>query len=217
MLEALGMGARAGSQVRTTRAGGSEARRRPRAAWALPGACLALAGCADGAGAPVAPEASDAPLTTAVHAADARPSDRCVNVATQAAATLGFPITLPNGTTGIGGNWMPITLGGISGEMASVLVSEEIAGRRQQGARHWVLEHAFRTPSGDYFITRDRAVCAPAGANPATCRVNDVLTIVAGTGIFADATGVLRNHGTIDFAAGTLGVALRGRVCGDGL
>ena len=80
-----------------------------------------------------------------------------------------------------------------------------------------MLQHAFQTPAGDYFLTQDRAVCAPAGPNPATCRVNDVLTIVGGTGIFANANGSLRNHGVIDFAQGTLDFSIRGRVCGDGL
>ena len=116
-----------------------------------------------------------------------------------------------------GGTLTAASLGGVAGEMASVLVSDEPSGASTRGARHWTLMHAFRTASGDHFLTRDRAVCAPAGSDPATCRVNDVLTIVAGTGVFADATGSLRNHGTIDFAAGTLTYAIRGRLCGDGL
>ncbi len=96
-------------------------------------------------------------------------------------------MTLPNGTTGFGGNWFPLSLGGISGEMASVVLNQETAGQGQQGALHLTLEHAFETPNGDYFITQDRAVCAPAGPEPLRCRVNDVLTIVAGTGMFENA------------------------------
>jgi hypothetical protein len=151
----------------------------------------------------------------AVASADAsQPADRCVNVFAEGLATLGV-VSLPGGTTGFGTTWFPMTLGGISGEMASVVLSQEVSG--EQGALHLVLQHAFRTPGGDHLTTQDRAVCAPAGANPATCRVNDVLTIVSGTGIFTNANGSLRNHGTVDFASGTLEVSIRGRLCGDGI
>lgn len=140
--------------------------------------------------------------------------DRCMNVFAQGTAPLGF-VALPNGTAGFGGMWFPVSLGPVNGEMASVVVGQETSG--QQGAQHLTLEHAFRTLTGDYFITRDRAVCAPAGTNPATCRVNDVLVITEGTGIFTNANGSLRNHGVVDFGAGTLDFSMRGRVCGDGL
>jgi hypothetical protein len=157
---------------------------------------------------PTAPGAVVPPL------AASQSHERCVNVSAEGTASLGF-VTLPNGTSGFGASWSPITLGGLSGEMASVVVSEEISG--QGGARHLTLEHAFQLPDGDYFLTHDRAVCAPAGRNPATCHVNDVLTIVDGTGVFANANGSLRNHAEIDFAASALDFSVRGRVCGDGL
>ena len=145
-------------------------------------------------------------------------SERCANVSAEGTASLGL-VTLPNGTSGFGGTWFPVTLGGLSGEMASVVVSQEISGQGggQGGAVHLSLEHAFRLPTGHYFLTHDRAVCAPAGPNPATCHVNDVLTIVEGTGVFTNANGSLRNHGVIDFAASSLDFSIRGRVCGDGL
>jgi hypothetical protein len=145
-----------------------------------------------------------------------QPAERCVNVFAEGTASLGL-VTLPNGTTGFGGNWSPVSLGGISGEMASVVLNQETAGQGQQGALHLTLEHAFETPNGDYFITQDRAVCAPAGPEPLRCRVNDVLTIVGGTGMFENANGSLRNHGTVDFVQGTLDFSMRGRMCGDGL
>ena len=141
-------------------------------------------------------------------------ADRCMNVSAERSATLGFPVTPPSGTTGAGVTWF--TLGGVSGEMASVVTSQTVSGARGRGALRLQLEHAFRTPTGDYFATRDRAVCAPAGGSPTVCRVNDVLTITRGTGIVAGASGSLRNQGTIDFAAGTVGISIRGRVCADG-
>lgn len=179
-------------------------------------AAVVLAGCGTD---PAGPEVLGAldPAASATQSAD-----RCVNIAEQGLATLGGPIVLPNGVVGIGGNWGPITVGQYAGEIASVLTGERTTGRNGQGALHWTLMHAVRVPDGvggylGYFITSDRAVCAPAGSDPTTCRVNDVLTIVEGTGVFANAGGQLRNHGTIDFVQGTLGLDLRGRVCGDGL
>ena len=47
--------------------------------------------------------------------------------------------------------------------------------------------------------------------------MNDVLTVVSGTGVFANAAGSMRNHGIIDLNTFTLAFSLRGRVCGDGL
>ena len=140
--------------------------------------------------------------------------ERCINVFAEGVASLGI-VALPNGTGGFGATWSPVTLGGLSGEMASVVLSQDTSG--QDGALHLTLEHAFQMASGDYFITHDRAVCAPAGANPAMCQVNDVLDIAEGTGIFTNANGSLRNHAVVDFANGTLNFSTRGRVCGDGL
>jgi hypothetical protein len=47
--------------------------------------------------------------------------------------------------------------------------------------------------------------------------VNDVLSLVSGTGVFAGAGGSLRHHGVIDLNTYSLSISLRGRVCGDGL
>ena len=57
----------------------------------------------------------------------------CVNVSAEGVAALGI-VMLPNGTAGFGGVWTPVVLGGLSGELASVVTSEEVSG--EQGARH---------------------------------------------------------------------------------
>jgi hypothetical protein len=112
-------------------------------------------------------------------------------------------------------------LGPFEGILSSVLTGEAQSG---SGAVHYSLAHYFvEDVTGDAFWTRDRAVCAPAGGGALTCRVNDVLSVVAGTGKFAGAGGSLRNHGVITITDptgnpfGALTVDLRGRVCGDGL
>jgi hypothetical protein len=176
--------------------------------------CLSACGTIE---TPLAPTGVAAPLTIDASTAGwSSSAERCANVAADGTATLGV-VTLPDGTTGFGALWFPITLGGISGEMASAIVSQQTVGSDDQGAVHLTLEHAFRVPSGDYLLTQDRAVCAPAGADPLTCRVNDVLTISSGTGIFSNASGSLRNHGVIDFGRGSLEFSLRGRICGERL
>jgi hypothetical protein len=110
----------------------------------------------------------------------------------------------------------PVTLGGVSGLMSSVVTSQELSGAKGQGAQHLTLEHTFTSSAGSFF-TEDRAVCAPAGRDPNVCRVNDVLRVVRGTGIFVNAGGSLRNHGIIDLNTFTLTISLKGRVCGDGI
>src|SRR5690606_35652461 len=116
-------------------------------------ACL-LPACSGTPGTPASPTAAATP------AAGARSADSCINVFAEGSGALGF-VQLPNGVQGPGADWFPVSLAHVNGEMASVLLSETISGNG--GAAHWVLQHAFRTSDGDYFITEDRAVCAPAG------------------------------------------------------
>jgi hypothetical protein len=110
----------------------------------------------------------------------------------------------------------PVTLGSISGLMSSVVTSQELSGAKGQGAQHLTLEHTFTSAAGS-FVTEDRAVCAPAGPDPNVCRVNDVLRLVGGSGIFLNPGGSLRNHGVIDLNTFTITISLKGRVCGDGV
>jgi hypothetical protein len=114
----------------------------------------------------------------------------------------------------------PIVFGDIPGLLSSVVTGLETSGAKGQGALHLTLHHTFVSTDParpGSFTTDDRAVCAPAGTDPNVCHINDVLQIVSGTGIFANADGSLRNHATLDLNSFTLTFSIRGRVCGDGL
>ena len=145
----------------------------------------------------------------------AQPADRCLHFTISSTSNVGFVcLPAPLNVCGLGALPNPVTIGGISGYLSSAAGEQRNSGN---GAIHFVLYHYFDDGNGNTFWTEDRAVCAPAGTNPLACTVHDVLTVAGGTGIFAQASGSLRNHGTFDLAAGTLGVNMRGRICGDGL
>lgn len=154
------------------------------------------------------------PQTASVHTPNAaRSSASCQNVLVEGVAALGFI------GSALGAIPISATIAGVQGLLGSVVTGLETSGSRAQGAQHLTLIHTFTStssPAGS-FTTTDRAVCAPAGKDALTCRVNDALTVVAGTGVFANAAGSLHNHGTINLHTWTVSVSLRGRVCGDGL
>jgi len=149
-----------------------------------------------------------------------RSAASCVNVAHQGTADLGFVAGPPG--PGVGGLPGPFTVGSINGTLASVLTSPMGDPTR---AAHLTLVHYFTDGGSNWFSTSDRAVCAPAGQALNVCRVNDVMSVVAGGGVFANASGFMVNRGIITILTndpfapgfGTLTVDIRGRVCGDGL
>lgn len=159
------------------------------------------------------------PQTASVHTPNAaRSSASCQNVLVEGVAALGF-IEIAPGVFTLGAIPISATIAGVQGLLGSVVTGLEPSGSRGQGAQHLTLTHTFTStssPAGS-FTTTDRAVCAPAGKDALTCRVNDALTVAAGTGVFANAAGTLHNHGTINLSTWTVSVSLRGRVCGDGL
>ena len=170
---------------------------------AFPVVCTVSA-CGAAATAPTAPAGSGSSSTSS------QAAERCANVALEGTAPLG----VFNGA--LGAVPTPVTIAGIDGMLGSVITSLSPSGASGQGAQHVTLRHDFVSSAGT-FRTDDRAVCAPAGSDPNVCRVNDVMEIVSGTGVFENASGQLVNHGTIDLNTFTLSYSTRGRVCGDGL
>lgn len=172
-------------------------------------ATLALTGC-DAAGPPPAD-------------ALAQSGDRCMNVAWKGEGYLGpgTSTPLPAGPS-FGLLPTPATMGPYEGMLSSAVIEEYHGGN---GATHIVLSHLFDDGEGNTFWTDDQATCAASDNDPSTCRVNDVMTVVGGTGDFEGAEGQLRNHGWITFFGapdeagrfGTLALNVRGRICGDGL
>jgi hypothetical protein len=176
---------------------------------------LILSGCAENG--PVAANLAGPEL--------ARSADRCVLVNAEIDAVLG-PWFL-NGEMMIGAAPMPITLGGVSGWMASAVTEQSPIGK--SGTQRLRLVHVFSTTAptsgvpfptmnlgDDWFMTEDKAVCA-AGSVAGTCLINDQMRIVDGAGRFENAEGMLQNHGRINFVTGTLTSTLSGRICGDDL
>jgi hypothetical protein len=127
----------------------------------------------------------------------------------------------------LGASPMPVVIGDIPGTLYSFITGGRVSGNNGQGAAHYTLQHRFDSTApgrAGWFETADRAVCAVAGKDPNVCRVNDVLQLVRGDGIFRNPEGFLTNHGTIDLtnfvpfvSPGSLTVDLGGRVCGAGL
>ena len=168
-------------------------------------ACVAGAGCGGSASVPTTPSSAPGLSVSAP-----RPAERCANVAVEGVAPLG----VFNGALGAAPT--TVTIAGVTGSLGSVVTSLATSGQSGQGAQHITLRHDFVSAAGS-FSTEDKAVCAPAGGDPNVCRVNDVMQVASGTGVFANATGQLVNHGVIDLNAFTLTYSTRGRVCGDGL
>ena len=62
--------------------------------------------------------------------------------------------------------------------------------------------------------TSDEGVLAPIDVP--LYRFNNRLTVVGGSGIYANATGMLIAHGTVNLATGAIELRYQGRVCGIG-
>ena len=182
-----------------------------------------LVGC--GAQTPASPSLAT-PLNTvdaSAASAAARPASRCVNVSFEGVGEVNI-VDIVDGVGRLGALPLPVTIGKLPGNLQSVITGARPSGR---GSTHYTLQHRFESTDSNrpgWFETEDRAVCAVAGRDPFVCRVNDVLQVVRGEGVFAHPSGFLTNHGTIDLTNfilsggnGTVTVDLGGRVCGDGL
>lgn len=118
---------------------------------------------------------------------------------------------------GFGATPAPGQVGDYQGYWASIILETVQSGN---GATHYSLIHKFQDEDGDYFYTDDRAVCSPATGTGITCLINDQMSIVGGTGKFANASGKIKTHGPLTIGdpvcpndAGSLSLELHGHVC----
>jgi hypothetical protein len=116
----------------------------------------------------------------------------------------GFLGAMPNETT----------IAGVTGEMGSFVTHRYATNEKENSAAFYHLFHYFKSDEGA-FVTWDHAVQSPVQNNIA--RINDKLEVLAGTGVFENATGKFINNGTIDFSTYILHADVHGRICGDGL
>jgi hypothetical protein len=173
---------------------------------------LVLAGAAAGAcGAnPAAPSSRSEGLALApslaasvLSPAGSRSSASCFNVDAHVGATLHADGTA-TGTIS----------GDINGGVSAAIHQVEASGGGN-GALHVVMEHHY-TNTSPYgrLDTSDHAVLAPMDKTNGVYRMNNRLSIVGGDGIYANASGYLDTHGTVDFGTGAIDLSLSGRVCG---
>jgi len=109
-----------------------------------------------------------------------------------------------------------IVIAGVSGKLSSILTYELNPAEGKPGPMRARLIHLFEGEDGS-FVTMDRAVLEPVGTDPNVSMVNDYLEIIAGTGIFENASGKLNNQGIIDLNTFSLTINLIGRLSGDGI
>jgi hypothetical protein len=64
---------------------------------------------------------------------------------------------------------------------------------------------------GSALDTEDHGVLSPI--DPPMYWFNNRLEVVGGTGVFSDAEGMIRSHGTVDLAGGAIQLAYHGRIC----
>lgn len=146
-------------------------------------------------------------------------AEGCEKLVAQGVANVGF-IEVAPGVFTLGGLPTPVVMGSVPGLLSSITTSGRTTGANAQGAQHFTLKHTFVSTDParpGSFTTDDRAIFAPAGTDPNVGHINDVLEIVSGTGVFANADGYLKNTATLNLNTMTLTYSIHGRVCADGL
>ncbi|WP_372948391.1 hypothetical protein [Mariniphaga sp.] len=98
--------------------------------------------------------------------------------------------------------------------MGSFITHRSATNEKENSAVFYHLFHFFKSDDGA-FVTWDHAVQSPVKNNIA--RINNKLEVLAGNGIFENATGKFINNGTIDFSTLILHADVHGRICGDGI
>lgn len=111
------------------------------------------------------------------------------------------------------------TIAGVTGVMGAIITHTSAA--NENYAVFIRLFHFFISDDGeDVFVTLDHAVQSSINPKKNTARINTDLEVLAGTGIFANASGKLSNNGMMIFGADEsveLNAYVHGNICGDGI
>jgi len=120
--------------------------------------------------------------------------------------------TLPNGQTysGLGAPPAPTVFGEYTGGFQSVVTKQTPTATGQDVE----LVHFFDDGKGNTFWTNDKATFTPLDTTFTRFQVNNIMTIVGGTGDFECASGQLTNQGPVNFVTNTLERNLSGKICG---
>ncbi len=146
-------------------------------------------------------------------------ADDCAKIEFEGLAHLGF-VEIQPGTFTLGALPTPTTIAGIPGLLQSVITGLRPSGSKGQGAQHYSLIHTFVSVDPNRpgtFWTEDRAIGAPAGKDPNTGIINDIMEIAGGTGVFENVSGFMKNHAIVDLVNLTLTTSVHGRICIEGL
>jgi hypothetical protein len=138
----------------------------------------------------------------------------CVNVVAEGS------VPLVNVSGSVGTAPIAATFGSIRGKLSSIVTFSGASAAAAETPRSVTLTHTFASADParvGTFTMKGRAVCEQSSNGAAVCRADQLLEIFAGTGVFAQATGSLRDVGAIDFTAFHFTFSIRGRLCGDRL
>ncbi|CAN5693902.1 hypothetical protein BH23GEM11_BH23GEM11_12540 [soil metagenome] len=158
--------------------------------------------------------APDLPAMEAtLHRGDAAPADRCFNVRGTVVAEFA-PSSMLHPMSGDAA----VIEGQTSGDVVSHayawvdFLSHPPADPSWSGAIQIRMRHLYVDPDMAWTVwTKDEGVLAPVG--PGLYRFNNRLEVAGGSGAFDEATGWLRSHGTVDFAANEIVLEYHGRLC----
>jgi hypothetical protein len=175
----------------------------------LPATLLLLVACMPDA--PIAPDLTGMSATANSHVA--APATRCFNVrgpvtAAFVASNVLHPVA----------NDPAMIEGHTSGDVVSDayawvdFLSHPPADPSWTGAIQIRMRHLYVDPGQSWSVwTEDEGVLAPV--EPGVYRFNNRLEVAGGSGAFEGATGWLRSHGTVDFAANEIVLEYHGRLC----
>ncbi len=133
----------------------------------------------------------------------------------------GYPMAWTNVSevTGLlGAIPIEMTIAGVEGMLGSFVTHRYATNELENSAVFYHLFHLFWSEDRENaFVTWDHAVQSPVNKKNNTARINNKLEVLAGTGVFKNATGTLINNGMINYNTFKIHANVHGRICGEGI